>query len=230
MTGPTARQRAVVLAVADLTARRGYPPSYQEVAREISRSSTSSIAVHVRNLRRAGILRGVSQASRALALADDVVTSRDGKVARIRPVTQNTPGDFPAGGAYQPANDPTKGDVGMTHSVSLGAPTVDSPRGKQLAATMVQQHLLSHDLPFCCVWRVDSIGDRDNPVITGQLAGGFGDQKARKHIAAWAAFLGVVVSTEQIPQGRVKLTAEATYRGVPVEIWTSVAAPARRAS
>jgi len=116
MTALTDRRRAVVLAVADLTAELGYPPTYREIAAAVGVGSTDTVARAVWHLRQAGIVRPEAVLNRCLCLAPDVVVSREGKVARVvwaeglgpapRRVTQNSPGNCPAGAAYhQPAND-----------------------------------------------------------------------------------------------------------------------------
>jgi repressor LexA len=105
MSGLTARQRDVVRAVADLTARRGYPPTYAEIAWEIGCSSTGSIAEHIENLRRAGVLDATPREQRSVHLAPHIAVSRGGRIATIHPVSTNAPRPVHGRGGAQGAND-----------------------------------------------------------------------------------------------------------------------------
>lgn len=114
MSTLTDRQRDVVLAVADLTSRYGYPPTYREIAAAVATTSTETVARAVLSLRRAGILRPAPTYNRCLTLAADVAVSRDGRIARVmwveglgpvpRPLKPNAPGHREAEGAHI-AND-----------------------------------------------------------------------------------------------------------------------------
>ena len=93
MSGLTDRQRDIVAAVADLTTRLGYPPTYREIAKAVGLASVSSVADHVDSLRLAGVLTTNRFSARSVRLAEGVA-----------PVT-NGPAGISDEAAHQPAND-----------------------------------------------------------------------------------------------------------------------------
>lgn len=90
MSGLTDRQRDVVIAVHDLTARHGYAPSYREIAAEIGWSSVATVAEYVSDLRSAGIVLTTPGTTRSIRLTPFIAVSRDGRIATIHPVRART--------------------------------------------------------------------------------------------------------------------------------------------
>ncbi|WP_431682224.1 transcriptional repressor LexA [Kitasatospora sp. KL5] len=69
--GLTDRQRAVVAAIRDTVARRGYPPSMRELGEAVGLSSTSSVAHQIRRLEAKGVLYQDPRRPRAYRVRQD---------------------------------------------------------------------------------------------------------------------------------------------------------------
>jgi SOS-response transcriptional repressor LexA len=61
------KQLAVLQAIKEHTARKGYPPSYREVAETLGYASVGSVWHHVRALERHGLLTAASDRPRSIA-------------------------------------------------------------------------------------------------------------------------------------------------------------------
>lgn len=135
----------------------------------------------------------------------------------------NAPAGISGEGAHHVANDPRpKESPAMTHSVSLGAPTVDSPRGRQLAAVLVVSKLLQLDLPEACNWSIEA----DRLVV--QLAVHRDAATSVAALTRWADFLGVSPRAAdhepyETPVGVLRgVNINATYRGLSVLVYDGV--------
>lgn len=65
---PSASQVRVLRCLRDLTARRGYPPTFRELAYALGYFSTNSISCHLRALERHGLVRREPSRARALSI------------------------------------------------------------------------------------------------------------------------------------------------------------------
>ena len=113
-------------------------------------------------------------------------------------------------------------DTAMSHDLIEEG----TPRGRQIAAALALAHLLEADpLADMAVapvpnWKVDAVGR-----LHGHVHAPWSDDRARAALDAYAGFLGTQVKRSQ---GRnehsewVHLSASATYRDVPVNVWTRV--------
>lgn len=198
MSDLTDRQRDIVAAIADLTARLGYPPTFREIAQAVGTTSTATVALSVRRLRDAEVLRPAPTHNRCVSLAPDVVVSRDRKIARVvwaetlgpvpRRITQNTPGHITAEGA-RIAND-LEGVDGMTNPID--PPHAATRKGRQMTAAIAIAKACEHGLPDIHHWIID----RDQKV-----KGMVHSTRWLADLTGWAEYLAP--DKDLVPQPRV---------------------------
>ncbi|GAA5023106.1 transcriptional repressor LexA [Kitasatospora paranensis] len=75
--GLTERQRAIITAIRDTVASRGYPPSMREIGAAVGLSSTSSVAHQIRQLEAKGVLYADPRRPRAYRVWDDDRSAED---------------------------------------------------------------------------------------------------------------------------------------------------------
>lgn len=78
----TDRKRAILLFVADQNRRRGYAPSFREIAFGVGLRSNSAVAAQLRSMRNAGLLEASPLLNRTVRLSSSVTVWPDGAITQ----------------------------------------------------------------------------------------------------------------------------------------------------
>jgi SOS-response transcriptional repressor LexA len=141
----TLRKRAILVAIAAHTRKHGYGPSYRDIASAVGLASISSVARYIRVLARTGYLHEPSAKARAVVLAEDVMVSRRGRVARVVTTFRRCGEcemDVPADHSHADA------EAAVSELLQLAANTVTtSPDALDLIRAATQTHPVGGESP-----------------------------------------------------------------------------------